>query len=421
LRLVVSFTVFAVLLVVILGSVNIIHAADFPEWIDDLISWHKENKISEQDLVNALEFLAKNEIISFDSSEIQNILQKTTPTKEYEIMVTNGVKHLVKLDKIKNTLPKDAIPSIDNPKFVTVSEVDFVSDENLIVGVHYKNESKAYPLSILTWHEIVNDEIGGLPIAVTYCPLCFTNQVFERTINGQVNELGVAGKLYNSNLVMYDRLTDSLWSQAIGLAIKGELTGTQLKRVPFDVMRWSDWKALYPDTLVLTLDTGHARPYSSNPYSDYFKDPRVLFPLDNKDERIPLKEIVLGFEFNDFSKAYRLVDVESKKIINDKVGNKEILIVSTVPFMGRAFERIVGEQSLEFEWSENVIKDKQTNSFWDLEGRAFSGPLKGKQLNRIAYDPGFWFEWAAFHPETEIYGDSEMKNNPLDIEQMARG
>jgi len=131
--------------------------------------------------------------------------------------------------------------------------------------------------------------------------------------------------------------------------------------------------------------------------SYYYKDPRVLFPIDNKDERIPLKELVLGFEFNDFSKAYRLFDVESEKIINDKVGNKEILIVSTVPYMGRAFERTVGEQSLEFEWSENGIIDKQTKSNWDLEGKAISGPLQGKQLKRIAYDPGFWFAWAAFH------------------------
>ncbi len=404
-----------------LGGINKIQAADLPQWIDDLISWYEENKISEKDLVSALEFLSKNNIISLDSSQIQIILEKTTSTKEYEIMVTNGVKHIVSLDKIRSGgPPKDGIPSIDNPKFVKTNEAEFVSDNDVVIGLEINGETKAYPLSILVWHEIVNDNVGGTPVAVTYCPLCFTNQVFERIINGQEVEFGTSGKLYNSNLVMYDRLTESYWSQAIGLAIKGELTGTQLNRVPFDVMYWSDWKTFYPDTLVLTRDTGNARPYGSNPYSDYFKDPRVLFPLDNRDERIPLKELVLGFEFNDFSKAYRLLDVESKKIINDKVGNKEILIVSTVPFMGRAFERTVGEQSLEFEWSENVIKDKQTQSTWDLEGKAISGPLEGKQLKRIAYDPGFWFEWAAFHPETEIY-DFEIRNNPRDIEQMARG
>jgi len=401
------------------ADINKIHAADMPEWVNNLISWYEENKISEKDLVSALEFLSKNNIISLDPVQLQNILQKTT---EHEIMVTDGVKHIVPLDKIRSGgPPKDGIPSIDNPKFVKANEAEFVSDNDVVIGLKINGDTKAYPLSILVWHEIVNDNVGGTPVAVTYCPLCFTNQVFERTINGQEVEFGTSGKLYNSNLVMYDRLTESYWSQALGTAIKGELTGTQLNRVPFDVMNWSDWKELYPETLVLTQDTGHARPYGSNPYSDYFKDPRVLFPIDNKDERIPLKELVLGFEFNDFSKAYRLFDVESEKIINDKVGNKEILIVSTVPYMGRAFERTVGEQSLEFEWSENGIIDKQTKSNWDLEGKAISGPLQGKQLKRIAYDPGFWFAWAAFHPETDIYGDSEMKNNPRDIEQMARG
>jgi len=386
----------------LVGGINQIHATEPPEWVEELISWYKEDKISEQELVTALQFLSNNNIIRLDIIEIQNILQKTKPTK-YDIMVTDGVKHLVKLDKIRSSLPRDGIPSIDNPKFAIASEADFVFDENIVVGVNYGNESKAYPLFILTWHEIVNDEIGGLPISVTYCPLCYTNQVFERTINGQITELGVSGKLYNSNLVMYDRLTESYWSQAIGLAIMGELTGTQLNKIPFDVMFWSDWKTLYPNTLVLTPETGHLRPYGSNPYSDYFKDPRVLFPLENKDERIPLKEVVLGFEFNEVSKAYRLVDVESKKIINDKVGDKEILIVSTVPLMGRAFERTVGEQSLEFEWSKDVIIDKQTQSQWNIEGKAISGPLEGEQLKRIVYDPGFWFEWAAFHPETELY------------------
>ena len=386
----------------LVGGINQTHAKELPQWVEELISWYKEDKIAEQELVTALQYLSNNNIIRLDIIEIQNILQKTKPAK-YDIMVTDGVKHLVKLDKIRTSLPRDGIPSIDNPKFATASEADFVFDENIVVGVNYGGESKAYPLFILTWHEIVNDEIGGLPISVTYCPLCFTNQVFERTINGQITELGVSGKLYNSNLVMYDRLTESYWSQAIGLAIMGELTGTQLNKIPFDVMFWSDWKMLYPNTLVLTPETGHLRPYGSNPYSDYFKDPRVLFPLENKDERIPLKELVLGFEFNEFSKAYRLVDVESKKIINDKVGDKEILIVSTVPLMGRAFERTVGEQSLEFEWSKDAIIDKQTQSQWDIEGKAISGPLEGEQLKRITYDPGFWFEWAAFHPETEIY------------------
>ena len=393
-----------------------------PDWVERIFTWYQNGLISESEVVNALDFLADIDVILV--SDVGNILFENkvgNQASNYQIMVTKGEKHLVDLDKIKNSVPKDAIPSIDNPKFVAAVDADFISNEKLVVGINLNGEKKAYPLFILTWHEIVNDVFGDIPIAVTYCPLCFTNQVFVREIGGKPVEFGVAGKLYNSNLVMYDRMTDSYWSQAIGLAIKGELTGTKLERIPFDLLKWKDWRLLYPDTQILTPDTGHPRPYSSNPYSDYFKDPRVLFPLENKDERIPLKEIVFGFEDNFSYKAYRLKDVESNKIINDSVGDLDILLVSTYPFMGRAFDRLVDDQILEFEYSDNMILDKQTGSRWNLEGQAISGSLNGKQLQRIVYDPGFWFEWAAFHPETDIYGDSEMKNNPRDIEQMARG
>src|SRR3989338_6595812 len=149
-----------------------------------------------------------------------------------KIQTTNGVKHIVPLDKIKSGgPPKDGIPSIDNPKFVTASEVTFVTDNDLVIGLDINGEKKAYPLFILVWHEIVNDNVRGVPVAVTYCPLCFTNQVFERIIDGKVTEFGTSGKLYNSNLVMYDRNTDSQWSQALGMAITGEMTGQTLKRI----------------------------------------------------------------------------------------------------------------------------------------------------------------------------------------------
>ena len=148
----------------------------------------------------------------------------------YEVITTDGVKHIVPLDKIRSGgPPKDGIPSIDNPKFVNANEAEFVSDNDVVIGLEINGEIKAYPLSILVWHEIVNDNVGDIPVAVTYCPLCFTNQVFERTIDGNEVEFGTSGKLYNSNLVMYDRLTESYWSQALGTAIVGELAGHELK------------------------------------------------------------------------------------------------------------------------------------------------------------------------------------------------
>jgi len=348
--------------------------------------------------------LAVTGILIYANLSTSDFSQSQTPQVEDEIMITNGIKHIVPLDKIKSGgPPKDGIPSIDNPKFVSAQEATFVSNDDLVIGLRLNSETKAYPLLIMVWHEIVNDKLGDASVAVTYCPLCFTNQVFERKINGIETEFGTSGKLYNSNLVMYDRNTDSQWSQALGKAITGDLTGYELKRIPFDVVRWSDWKSLYPDTLVLSTDTGHARPYGSDPYGDYYTDSRVIFPVENSDDRLHPKEIILGFDDHNTHKAYKLADLESNKIINDQIDDKEILLVSLFPSMARAFDRTADDQVLEFEFSNNKIIDRQTGTEWNVDGLAVSGPLQGKQLSRVAFNPGFWFEWVAFHPDTEIY------------------
>ncbi|MEX0764161.1 MAG: DUF3179 domain-containing protein [Nitrosopumilaceae archaeon] len=347
--------------------------------------------------------LAVTGILIYANLSTSDSSQSQTPQVEDEI-VTNGIKHIVPLDKIKSGgPPKDGIPSIDNPKFTAASEASFVSDDDIVIGLRLNSETKAYPLFILVWHEIVNDKLGDTPVAVTYCPLCFTNQVFDRKINGIETEFGTSGKLYNSNLVMYDRNTDSQWSQALGKAITGELAGYELKRIPFDVVKWSDWKSLYPDSLVLTTDTGQIRPYGSDPYGDYYTDSRIIFPVENMDDRMHPKEIILGFDDNNTYKAYKLKEIESRKIVNDKINNKEILLASLFPNMARAFDRTLEDQVLEFEFSNGIITDKQTDSEWNIDGLAVSGPLQGMQLSRITFNPGFWFEWVAFHPQTEIY------------------
>ena len=323
------------------------------------------------------------------------------------IMVTKGLKHIVPLDKIRSGgPPKDGIPSIDDPKFVKVSESQFMSDSDIVVGLDINGETKAYPLFIMVWHEIVNDKVGGVPVAVTYCPLCFTNQVFERIIDGQEVEFGTSGKLYNSNLVMYDRLTDSYWSQALGISIAGELTGNELKRIPFDVISWIDWKNMHPDTLVMTTETGHLRAYSVDPYGGYYKDPRIIFPVDHKDDRMHPKEIVLGFHENDVYKAFKQIDVETSNVINDKVDNKSFLLVSLFTGNARAFDRMVEGQVLTFDFIDDTIIDIETKSIWNYDGVAISGSMEGTQLMREPFDPGFWFEWVALHPNTEVYENS---------------
>ena len=323
-------------------------------------------------------------------------------------------RHTVPLDQIVSGGPApDGIPSIDNPRFISVQEASkFLKDSELVLGLKINGDVRAYPLQILVWHEIVNDNVGAVPVAVTYCPLCFTNQVFNRTIDEQVVvEFGTSGKLYNSNLVMYDRTSKSLWSQALAEGIVGKYAGTKLQRVPFDVAYWKEWKQLYPDSKVLSRDTGSNRPYGADPYGDYYTNSDVLFPVSNKDSRLDLKEIVVGFENKGQFKAYKQQEIEDKKVINDQVNGKPIVLFSSYPFMVRAYDPLVKggvEQTivlLQFDYNtkDKSFIDKQTGSLWNFEGKAISGKMKGKQLTRLPFDEGFWFEWVAFHPKTEIY------------------
>ena len=330
--------------------------------------------------------------------------------KNVKIMETNGVKHLIPLDKIKGGgPPKDGIPSIDDPVFAGILDSQFMSDSDTVIGLYINGEARAYPLFILVWHEIVNDTVGGVPVVVTYCPLCYTNQVFERVIDGKEVEFGTSGKLYNSNLLMYDRLTDSYWSQALGLAVKGELTGHDLDLVPFDVITWGDWKELYPDTLVLTTDTGHIRSYATDPYGNYYTEPRIMFPVEHSDDRLHPKEIILGFEEDGVYKAFRQSDAESHVVINDVIGDSSVLVVSLYSENARAFDRTVDGKILNFEYDADLDKifDTLTNSEWNYEGLAVSGDYAGVQLPRIVYSPGFWFEWVAFHPDTLVFNVGE--------------
>jgi hypothetical protein len=325
-------------------------------------------------------------------------------------------KHIVPLDQIvSGGPPPDGIPSIDNPKFVNVQDAaSFLSDSDLVLGLNINGDIRAYPLLILVWHEIVNDKVGGIPVAVTYCPLCFTNQVFNSTVgNNQTLMFGTSGKLYNSNLVMYDRTSKSLWSQALGQGIVGKYAGQKLQRIPFDIAYWKDWKQLYPNSKILSKDTGFSRPYGADPYGDYYTSNQLYFPVSNQDNRLGLKEKIVGLDNGggggvvgkEQYKAYKLQQIETQKVINDEINGKPVTLFSIHAAMVRAYDRmVVGGKVLEFEYNNNnKITDKQTGSEWNFDGEAVNGPLKGKHLTRLPFDEGFWFEWVAFHPQTAIY------------------
>jgi hypothetical protein len=202
---------------------------------------------------------------------------------------------------------------------------------------------------------------------------------------------------------MYDRTSETLWSQALGQAVVGEHAGRKLERIPFDVAYWEHWKTLYPESKVLSQETGFGRPYGADPYGDYYTSPDILFPVSHRDDKLGPKEIVVGIENDGTYRAYKLDQIEDSHVINDNINGRLIALVSLHPFMVRAYDRVLDGQTLEFQHDSGRIVD-QTGSVWNFDGEAIEGEMKGKKLTRLPFDEGFWFEWAAFHPDTELYG-----------------
>ncbi|MGH2658600.1 MAG: DUF3179 domain-containing protein [Actinomycetota bacterium] len=331
-------------------------------------------------------------------------------------------------DIISGGPPPDGIPPIDDPKFLAASDAGFLTDREPVLALEIGGEAKAYPLQIMTWHEIVNDTIGGVPVSVTYCPLCNTGIAFERpTIDGELLDFGTSGKLYNSNLVMYDRQTESYWAQATGQAILGELTGEQLTFVPARILSFGDWQAEHPNGLVLSRDTGHERPYGENPYAGYDSSERPFLFAGEPDERLPATSRVLGIARASDVVAFPYGAVAEGEVggwavVMDEVAGKPVAVfwkagtASALDSQEIAEGRDVGAiaayrpeldgRSLTFEAREEGIVDRQTGSVWSILGRAISGPLAGEALvPELAID-SLWFDWAAFHPETRIFGQS---------------
>lgn len=299
---------------------------------------------------------------------IERVPEISDMEKELGIKITDrGVKYIVDPEKIiSGGPPKDGIPSIDSPSFVTVEEADrWIEDNELVLAIMYKGVKRVYPLQIMVWHEIVNDEIAGDAVLVTYCPLCGSGIAYERKINNESVEFGTSGKLYNSNLVMYDRKTNSYWSQIDGLAIVGELTGTELKPVSIDTVVWRDWKKAHPDSEVLSQDTGFIRPYGKDPYGNYYENSFVFFPVENRDDRVHPKTVVFGIEVNGAYKAYKEEDLKQLKTIEDVVNSVRIRVERDDAGVVKITNLDTGEE---------LVKERD-----------------------------FWFAWYAFHPDTGLY------------------
>ena len=262
--------------------------------------------------------------------------------------------------------PRDGIPSLEEPQFVAAKKAGFLDDRDRVLGLALNGIARAYPIRILNYHEIVPDKLGNDRVVITYCPLCGSGMAFAATLDGRRFEFGVSGLLYNSDVLLYDRQTGSLWSQLKAQAVTGRMRGTRLTPLALSHTTWADWKRRHPDSEVLTTDTGYLRSYRMDPYPNYSRSGRLYFPVAESNSAYRRKEPVMGLEINERFKAYAFAELAA--------GPERF----TDEFQGQRFE---------------VVFDAKHQTARIIAADGIEIPTT------IA----FWFAWYAFHPDTAIY------------------
>lgn len=341
---------------------------------------------------------------------------------------TDVSKKIIDLSELQSGGPgKDGIPPIDKPKFISVdTAAAWLKPVEPVIAADIDGIAKAYPLQILIWHEIVNDTIGTTPVSVTFCPLCYSAVVFDRRIEKQTLTLGVSGFLRYSDMVMYDRQTETLWQQFEGQGLIGEYAGKHLTKLPAQIISFNQFQKAYPQGTVLSKETGHRRAYGRNPYAGYDDINKSPFLYRGpKDGRLPPMEKVIAVTLDGKSKAYPYSMTKEKNVIHDTLEDTEMVVFhdrrgavsaldnKLIAASKRAgstgvFSPVIDKEKLTFKWTKAGFVDAQTQSTWDITGKAVDGKLKGKQLKRIVHGDYFAFAWLVFKPQTEIY--SGIKN-----------
>lgn len=322
---------------------------------------------------------------------------------------------------ISGGVPRDGIPPIDDPTFDTIDEARaWLQDQSPVIALEVEGVARAYPLAIMTRHEIVNDEIAGIPVAVTFCPLCNSALVFDRRVEGDVLRFGVSGLLRNSDLVMWDDRTQSWWQQLLGVGIVGHFTGYQLDILPSQVVGFGAFAAQYPAGEVLSPS---GRSYGRNPYVGYDSDADPFLFTGTPDDRLFPTARVLAGVIGGEAMAYPFDVLAAERVINDTLGGVDVVAFwqpgaasaldgsdidnSRDVGMAALYRRELDGQVLDFYVDEaGTLRDAQTDSAWNVFGTATEGELAGAQLRQIIAAPHFWFAWAAFRPDTGLYGDA---------------
>lgn len=350
------------------------------------------------------------------------LLPPAAPPFETYDWQTDFSKRIVEWDEIlSGGPPKDGIASIDDPTFESVEAAgEWLSARDPVILFEHSGDVRAYPLAILIWHEIVNDEVGGLPVAVTFCPLCNASIVFDATIDGVAHEFGTTGRLRNSDLIMYDRVTESWWQQFTGQALIGAYAGRQLDFLASQVISFDDYATEFPDGQVLQRPPAN-RSYGRNPYAGYDSTSGRPFLFDGElDDRLSATERVVGLEIDGDVVAYPFSAVAETDVVHDEVGGQAIVVfhkegtasaldsgsISEGRDVGSVavFERQVDGQLLTFEPNgDGTFTDAETGTTWNLLGEGIAGELVNNQLTRVISFDHFWFAWSAFYPETRLF------------------
>lgn len=353
-----------------------------------------------------------NEFLMVKGLLVLMIIVLASCSKDEEEATKDG-DWLIPKDEVRDGGPgKDGIPSVDDPKFINKEAADYLEGNDLVVGIKMGNAVKAYSHPVLNHHEIVNDEIDGHPLALTYCPLTGTAIGVSRKINGSVTTFGVSGLLFNNNLIPYDRKTESNWSQMKLKAVNGQLSGKDHKVYQVVETTWATWQSMYPNTQVLSTETGHSRNYQRFPYGNYKNNDQLLFPVTNRDDRLPKKERVHGVVVNGSAKVYRFnAFKDSNQVIIDDFNQRSIVVVGdqNQNFIA-SFFLPDNKEDLSLAPVNNelpvVMKDEQGNRY-SIFGRVISGPDEGNRLEPTTSYMGYWFAWAAFYPNVEIYNSNQ--------------
>lgn len=347
---------------------------------------------------------------------------------------TDFSKTTIDLGEVLRGCPsRDCIPALDadgavevpsakggHARFAPASEADF-SPRLPVAVVTVEGITKAYPLHVLTWHEVVNDRFGEVPVAVTFCPLCNTAISFDRRVDGRTLDFGVSGNLRNSDLIMWDRQTESWWQQATGEGIAGEMAGTTLTPIPTSIVAFGEFVAAFPQALTLTEDTGFGRSYGINPYEGYDGSTSPFLFSGVLDPRLGALDRVLTLDRSGDGLAVPLAALAASRVANLIAGGEKVVAFwapGTASALdaadianardvgsGVAYQATLGGRDLTFRPgdSDATFIDDQTGSRWSIFGTAVSGPLAGSQLEQVFHTTEFWFAWAAFHPETSIW------------------